>query len=98
MALLNNQSTKEKWMEQIFKDYPLLKTDTLKPHYVAQMIDAYLAAEKTFKKMTYALKSKGDEPKPKQVPDEIVCIEKIEAPITPTIEEINESEEAQEEE
>jgi hypothetical protein len=86
MALLNNKSTKEKWIEQIFNDYPDLKTDTLKHHYIENMIDAYLADEKTFKKMTYELKSKGDEPKLTKVPDEVVCIGKVEAEEqTPTI-------------
>lgn len=99
MALLNNKNTKDKWLEQIFTEYPEFKTDTLKHHYIEQMIDSYLADEKNFKKMTYELKKKGDDVDITQKTLEpIVSITKIEAeaPIeTATIEEVEEKEEVE---
>jgi hypothetical protein len=99
MALLNNKNTKDKWLEQIFTEYPEFKTDTLKLHYIENMIEAYLADEKNFKKMTYELKKKGDDVDITQKTLEpIVSITKIEAeaPIeTAMIEEVEEKEEVE---
>lgn len=80
MALLN-QNNKEKWIEQIYADYPDLKNDSLKRHYVEQMVDAFLADEKKFKQMTQELKKSGKEYKQEPIPTEIIGIKKIEADI-----------------
>lgn len=80
MALLN-QNNKEKWIEQIYADYPDLKNDSLKRHYVEQMVDAFLADEKKFKQMTQELKKSGKEYKQEPIPTEIIGIKKIEAEI-----------------
>lgn len=84
------QNNKEKWIEHIYADYPDLKTDALKRHYVEQMVDAYIADEKKFKNLTNELKRNGKDYKQEPIPSEIIAITKIEAeqPSTPVVEEI----------
>jgi hypothetical protein len=84
MALLNKNDTKEAWMEGIFKDYPDLKGDTLKRHFIEQMIDAYQADEKKFKAEAYKAKKENLDVF-KQAPDEIVAISKIEDKSEPQV-------------
>lgn len=92
MALLNNHNNREKWIEQIYADYPDLKNDTLKRHYVEQMVDAYIADEKKFKNMTNEMRKKGLDLKQEPIPNEILAIGRIEAgeqhQSTPIVEEI----------
>ncbi len=84
------QNNKEKWIEQIYADYPDLKSDTLKRHYVEQMVDSYIADEKKFKQMTHELKKNGTDYNQETIPSEIIAITKIEAEeqSTPIVEEI----------
>lgn len=77
MALMNN-NTREKWIEQIYADYPDLKNDTLKRHYVEQMVDSYIADEKKFKDMTQEMRKKGLDFKQEPIPNEILAIGRIE--------------------
>ena len=70
---------KNDMLERILFDYPDVKRDVLKRHFVEQMLDAYLADPDTFNKKTTELRKrqkKGDEPQPKHLPEEIVCISK----------------------
>lgn len=90
MALLN-ENNKQKWIEQIYADYPMLKGDALKAHFIEQMIDAYIADEKKFKAMTYEHKKNGLDFKQLAVDTETVpAIGKIEAkePSSVTIEDV----------
>lgn len=88
MALLNNKSEKERWIEQIYNDYPDLKRDTLKQHYVEQMVEAYLADEKKFKSMTHELRKNGLDFKQDPIPEEILSIGKIEYQEPTIVEEV----------
>lgn len=58
---MNNIDYKTKWLNEIFNDHPEVKYDTLKKHIVEQMIDAYLANEKEFKKIAYEAKKNNTE-------------------------------------
>lgn len=77
MAMLNNEQQKQKWLTEIYADYPDLKGDTLKKHFIEQMIDSYQADEKKFKAEAYKAKKENLDIF-KQAPDEIVAISKIE--------------------
>lgn len=58
---MNNTNYKTKWMDEIFAEYPQLKHDPLKKHFIEQMIDSYLSNEKEFKKMSYEAKKSNEE-------------------------------------
>lgn len=76
MALLNKDTRKQEWLEAIYKDFPDLKRDTLKSHFVDNMIEAYLADEKAFKQQ--ANKDKRDNVEVfKEAPTEIIAISKV---------------------
>lgn len=79
MALLNNCNNREKWIEQIYQDFPDLRNDALKRHYVEQMVDAYIADEKKFKNMTQEMRKNGLDFKQEPIPNEILAIGRIEA-------------------
>lgn len=97
MALLSNENNKQKWLKQIYEDYPMLKGDALKAHFVEQMIDAYIADEKKFKAMTYEMKKKGVEFKQQTLSeDNLPFITRIEAeakaePSTVTVEDVTDN-------
>lgn len=77
MALLNKDIRKKEWIEAIYKDYPDLKRDTLKAHFIDNMIEAYLADEKAFKQQAYKHKNDNVEVF-KEAPHEIIAISKVE--------------------
>jgi hypothetical protein len=85
MAMINNNNARENWIEQIYNDYPELKNDALKRHYVEQMVDAYIANEKKFKTMTQEMRKNGLDFKQEPIPNEILAIGRIEAEETPII-------------
>lgn len=88
MALLDKDKRKEEWLKQIYQEYPDISTDTLKKHFVEQMVDSYLADEKAFKKQAYKDKTDNAEVF-KKAPESIIAITKIDdVPSQPIIEEL----------
>lgn len=73
---MNNANYKTKWMDEIFAEYPQLKQDPLKKHFIEVMIDSYMSNEKKFKKMSYEAK-KNNEEVFKNAATEILAISKI---------------------
>jgi hypothetical protein len=86
---MSSSSQKDKWIEQIYNDYPDLKNDALKRHYVEQMVESYLADEKKFKSIAYEMRKKGDIDQ-KPIPDEIVAISKVETKEPVQVHEVHE--------
>lgn len=73
---MNNTNYKNKWMDEIFAEYPQLKQDPLKKHFIEVMIDSYMSNEKEFKKLSYEAK-KNNESVFKNAATEILAISKI---------------------
>lgn len=74
-------------MESIFKDFPECKVDSLKRYMVEKMVETYLGDPDTFNKKATELmkkeKKKKETIEPKKFPEEIVCIEKVDADLHP---------------
>jgi hypothetical protein len=75
--MTTNEQQKKKWLDAIYKDYPALKNDTLKHHFINEMIESFLADEKKFKAEAYKAKKENAEIF-KEAPTEVVAISKIE--------------------
>lgn len=73
---MNNANYKNKWMDEIYNEYPQLKHDPLKKHFVEQMIDSYFVNEKEFKKVAYEAKKNNAE-LCNNTPTEVIAISKI---------------------
>lgn len=75
--MLNKDDRKKEWIEKIYQDFPLLKGDLLKAHFIDQMIDLYFVDERKFKQDTYKAEKENAELF-KEPPKEIIAIKKIE--------------------
>lgn len=80
MALLNKDTRKQEWLKAIYNDYPNLKGDTLKEHFVETMVDSYLADEASFKKITNEAKKNNTPLFKENSVSEIVAIKKVDEP------------------
>lgn len=74
---------KEKLIEAILKDNPQIRGDALKSYYIEQLVESYLLDPDTFNRKTTEMmkqekKKKGDV-EVRKMPEEIVCISKVEA-------------------
>ena len=77
-----DEKQKKTLMDAIFNDYPMYRMDKLKYYEVERMVEAYLTDSDTFNKEAtrlQKLEKKGELPKPKGIPEELVCISKISA-------------------
>ena len=72
---MNSETDKQQWLSAIFDEYPLIAQDTLKRHYIENLLDCYIHNSKKFKELTY--QAKNEKCEPKQLPTEIFCISKI---------------------
>ena len=74
-------------MESIFRDFPECRVDSLKRYAVEKMVETYLGDPDTFNKKATELMKKDKKNKeviePKKLPEEIVCIEKVDADLHP---------------
>ena len=78
-----DEKQKQKLIEAIFADNPQLGKDTLQYYYIERMVESYLIDPDAFnRKTTEAMKEQKKKDKDEVVskmPDEIVCISKVEA-------------------
>lgn len=79
MALLDKGKRRQEYIDAICKDYPDIRGDKLKMYYVEEMVNAYLADETHFKKVTQKCKQENAEVF-RQPKTEVVGITKIDAP------------------
>lgn len=73
---------KKHYIDLVLKEHPELSGDALQLHYVEQMVESYLFNPDEFNRKTAELikKEKKNPPtEPSKLPDEIICISKIEA-------------------
>ena len=78
-----DEKQKEKLIEAIMKDNPTLGKDSLQQYYITQLVESYLIDPDTFNRKTTEImkqeKKKKDGDEVRKMPDEIVCISKVEA-------------------
>jgi hypothetical protein len=78
-----DEKQKAKLIEAIFADNPQLGKDSLQYYYIERMVESYLIDPDAFNRRTTEAmkeyKKKGKDEVGNKMPDEIVCISKVEA-------------------
>jgi hypothetical protein len=94
-----DEKQKKHYIELVLKEHPELGKDALQLHYIEQMVESYLHDPDEFnRKTTEIIKKEKKKPpqEPQKLPDEIVCISKIEAKEEEGIKDVNISQDSRE--
>lgn len=86
MTKTTDNKQKEQLMEKMLKDYPQVRIDGLKRYYLEKSVEFYLDEPAKFNKETSKWEKKekkGELPEPKKLPEEIVCLDRIDGDARP---------------